>query len=265
VALLLAFCLCVVTGLFAFDVTHNRATPGARIMAAMLLGAAIWTAPFLVAPWPGDVAFNPLLLALSLACAAGATFGALATYSRTEGYQHMIGPGAILGAGVGLSHAAILFAIGDAKEGVFDDAPLCAGVAIASAFAVLAFVVLCRGRRHAVLQAAISLAIGATACGALAGGALTLGAASPGSRPFMAVSAGVMTLVSTALVAVLLATAAWLRWAAIRPATRATAWRGSRRPSPAPIQAETASPRPAPGRSAAIQAAVLERRARRAH
>jgi NO-binding membrane sensor protein with MHYT domain len=261
----LAFLLCVFASLFALDLTRNRARLGGRIVAASLLGAAIWTAPFLSASWPGNVAFHPLLLALSLACADGATFWALVVYSRTEGYLHMIGPGAILGAGAGLSHATILFAIGGAQEGLFDDAPLCAGVAIASACAVLAFVVLCRGRRHAELLAAISLAIGTTACGALAGGALTLGPAGPGGRPFIAISAGLMALVAPGLVIALLAAAAWLRWAALRPATTATAWRGNRRPSPASSRAETASLRPAPARSAAVQAAGPARPTRQAH
>jgi len=264
-ALLAALCLCVLAGLSAFGLTRSKAALGPRLGTASLLGSAIWAAPFLTTDWQGDVVFNPALLALSLACAVAASFCVMIAYSRTEGYLRIIGPGAILGGGAGLSHAATLFAVYGAGDGVFNDAPLCAGVAIASALAVLAFVVLSRGRRHAVALAAISSAIGVTACAVLAGGALSLVPAATGARPFGAVAASVMTLFAPALVAVLLAAAAWLQLPGLKAATRAPAWRENPRPSRAPSRAETAFPRPAPVRSAAGQAAVLARLARRAN
>ena len=265
VALLAALCLCVVGGLAAFGLARTRAAPGPRLMTAILLGTAIWAAPFLTNPWQGGVAFNPVQLALSLACAVCASLWALVAYSRTEGYLSFIGPGAILGGGAGLSHAATLFAINGAGDGVFDDSPLSAGVAIASACAVLSFVLLSRGRPHAALLAAVSLAIGTTTCAGLSGGALTLVTAATGAHPLGAVGAGAMTLVAPVLVAALFAGAVWLQRPALRAATKAPAWRESQRPSRAPIRAETTFPRRAPGRSAAVQAAGPAHPIRRAH
>jgi NO-binding membrane sensor protein with MHYT domain len=262
---LAALCLCILAGQSTFDLAGGKAPLGPRIGTAILLGSAIWAAPFLTADWPGDAAFNPALLALSLACLVAASFGAMTAYSRAEGYLRLIGPGAILGAGAGLSHGVSLFAIYGAGDGAFDDAPLSAGVAIASACAVLAFMVLSRGRRHAVLQAAISLAIGTTACAVLADSALTLAPTATAALRSGAIPASLMTLVAPALAAALLAGASWLQRPGLKAATTAPAWRESSRPAPAPSRAGTAFPRPAPGRSAAVQAAVLARQARRAH
>jgi len=261
--LLAALCLCVVAGLAAFGLT-GAASLRSRLTMAVLLGSAIWAAPFLIEPWQVGAAFNPAQLALSLACAIGAAAWALIAYSRAEGYLGIIGPGAILGAGAGLSHAATLFAIHGAGDGVFDDAPLSAGVAIASACAVLSFVLLSRGRRHAVPFAAISFAAGAAICAELSGSALTLATTAGGGRPFGGITAGAMMLVAPVLVAALFAAAAWLQRQALKPATRASAWRENRRPSRVPIRAETAFPRPAPGQSVAVQAAGPARPIRRA-
>jgi NO-binding membrane sensor protein with MHYT domain len=260
-----ALCLAVIAGRSAFGLIQGKPSFGPRIGTAILLGSAIWAAPFLTADWPASAVFNPGLLALSLACVIAASLSAMICYGRTEGYLRLIGPGAILGAGAGLSHGVSLFAIYGAGDGAFDDAPLSAGVAIASAFAVLAFMVLSRGRRHAVLQAAISLAIGTTACAVLADSALTLAPATRAALLSGAIPASVMTLVAPALAAALLAGAAWLQRPGLKAATTAPAWRESSRPARAPSRAETAFPRPAPGRSAAVQAAVLARQARRAH
>jgi NO-binding membrane sensor protein with MHYT domain len=263
-SLFAALCLCVIAGLSAFGLTRSRAALGPRIGTATLLGSAIWAAPFLTTDWQGGAVFNPLLLALSLACAVAASFLGMIAYSRAEGYLRMIGSGAILGGGAGFSHAAMLFAIHGAGEGVFDDAPLCAGVAIASALAVLAFVVLSRGRRHAVALAAISLAIGCTACAVLADSALTLAPTATAALASDAIPAGAMAFFAPTLVATLLAGAVWLQRPGLKAATRAPAWRESPQPARAPSRAETTFPRPMPGRSAAVQAAVLARQVRRA-
>lgn len=260
-----ALCLCVVAAFAAFGLSRARVALGPRLMTAVLLGSAIWAAPFLLDPWQSGVTFNPVQLALSLGCAIGASMWALVAYGRTEGYLRVIAPGAILGGGAGLSHAATLFAIYGAGDAVFDDAPLSAGVAIASACAVLSFVLLSRGRPQAVLLAAVSLAIGATTCAGLSGGALTLVAAATGAQQFGALTAGAMTLFAPVLVAALFAGVAWLQRPALKAATRASAWRESQRPSRGPIRAETTFPRRAPGRSAAVQAAGPAHPIRRAH
>ncbi len=251
-------------GFAAFGLT-STASLRSRLTTAILLGSAIWAAPFLIHPWQSGVTFNPVQLVLSLACAVGASLWALVAYGRTEGYLHVIAPGAILGGGAGLSHVATLFAIYGAGDAVFDDAPMSAGVAIASACAVMSFVLLSRGRRHAVPFAAISFAIGAAICAGLSGGALTLVTAATGAQRFGALTAGAMRLFAPVLVAALFAVAAWLQRPALKAATRASAWRENRPPSRAPIRAETTFPRPAPGQSVAVQAAGPAHPIRRAH
>ena len=255
-AALVAIGLCAVAAFVALNPVRGRAT-SARLGAALLLGSAIWAAPFLTAGWPASVAFNPVLLAVSLACAVGASFWALVVRDRGEGANlRIIGPGAIFGAGAGLSHGAILMATGGASDAVFDDDAFCAGVAIASACGVLAFVLLSRNRRQAALLAAASLAIGTTACAALAGGALPAPSVAPVA---LAVPIGVMMIFAPGLVVALIIAAVWRRRAPVRPATRASAWRGSRRPSRAPRRAETVFPHRALGQSTAVRAAGLGR------
>lgn len=253
---LIALGLCAVAGIAALAPFGGRST-GARLGAAILLGSAIWAAPFLTAGWPGAVSFKPLLLVASLICAVGASYWALVVRDRGEGANlRIIGPGAILGGGAGLSHGAILMAIVGANDAVFADDAFCAGIAIASSCGVLAFVFLSRGWRHAPLLAAASLAIGTTACASLAGSALTLPSTAPITR---GVPIGVMMIFAPALVVALIVAAVWRRRANVRPATRAPAWRGSRRPSQAPRRAETAFPHRALGQSIAARAAGLGR------
>jgi NO-binding membrane sensor protein with MHYT domain len=253
-AALAAVGLCAAAGLVALDPARSRTATAARFLAAAALGSAIWAAPFLAAAWPAAIAFNPVLLAASLACAGGASVFAMIARDHGEGDNlRIIGPGAILGAGAGLSHGALLMAIGGAGDATFDDDAFSAGVAIASACAVLAFVFLSRSWRHAGPLAAASLAIGTTACAMLADSALALPSSS--AHGGLAVPIGAMMLFAPALVVVLILAAVWR--GRVRPATRAPAWRGSRRLSPAPSRAETVFPHRATGRSAAGRAAGL--------
>jgi NO-binding membrane sensor protein with MHYT domain len=255
-AILIAIGLCAVAAFVALNPVRGRTT-GARLGAAMLLGAATWAAPFLAAGWPASVSFHPVLLAASLTCTVGASFWALVVRDRSDGANlRIIGPGAILGAGAGLSHGAVLIAIVGANDAVFDDDAFCAGVAIASACGVLAFVFLSRGWRHAAMLAAAAFAIGTTACAALAGDALPAPSASPVAS---AVPIGVMAILAPCLVVASIVAAVWRRRASVRPATRASAWRGNRRPSRAPRRAETAFPHRALGQSIAARVANLGR------
>ncbi len=255
-----AFGVSLGAGLFAFDHTHVRASFTGRALAALPLGSAIWAAPFLAGAWPAGVQFDPIALAGSLAVAVATVVWGLFADDRAEGHLRIIGPGAILGAGMGLSHGAALLAIAGAGDSPFDDARFCAGVAIATAFCVLAFVFLCRGRPHPVLLASASAAIGTTVCALLASGALALAATPLADHHRGGLTPETMIAASGSLALALLAATGWLRRPArISPATRAPAWRGSRRPAPAPRRAGTASPRPSPARSTAGPAADLER------
>ncbi|HLY78276.1 MAG TPA: hypothetical protein VKQ70_02810, partial [Caulobacteraceae bacterium] len=150
--------LCAAAGFIALDPARG-CTAGGRLVGAMLFGSAIWAAPILVSNWSASVWFSPFPLAASLVCAVGASCWALLVRDRGAGDNlSIIGPGAILGVGAGLSHGAMLMAVGGAASAVFDDDAFSAGVAIASAFGVLAMVFLSRRWRADRLLAAASLA-----------------------------------------------------------------------------------------------------------
>ena len=251
-----SFGLCLGAGWFALHPTRGRAALKHRVLAAMPLGSAVWAAPFASGAWPADTAFDPLVLAAALIIATGAVAWALVAHDRADGHLRIIGPGAILGTGVGLSCGVVLFSLGGAGDSPFDDARFSAGVAIASAFCVLAFVFQCRGRRHARLLGAGAVAIGATACATLASG--TLDATVLAARTGLDVGTGVMGVASSWLVVVLIAASALTQRSAwISRATKALAWRENRRLFRALRRVGIASPRPANGRSAAGQAADL--------
>ena len=236
--LLAAFGLCLSAAVFGFEAALAVGSPRRRVGAAILLGSAIWSAPFLSLSWSSEVTFHPLPTALSLLLTIAAAGWALTAYQRADGHLKVIGPGAILGAGGGLGHGLILIAAVGGADAAFDDGQFSAGVAIGSACWVLAFVLVLRGGRRALPWAAIAGAVGATVGGLLTSAAFDPSAPSPGAQAPL--PAGAMMLLASAFVAGQLILAVLLTpdRPAVSSATRMRAWRGSRRPARSPSRAE---------------------------
>jgi NO-binding membrane sensor protein with MHYT domain len=217
------------------------------------LGLVVWLQPFVALSFPTHRALSAPGVLAALALSIAAATWTFAAFARCRGVLCVVAPGAVLGLGVAASHGLLLMSMSGAGDFTFDDAPFSLGVMLASGSTAAAFAAL--KVWHRPLVAAIAIASG------LAGSQM-LARVSIGLPPIHVHDLATVPLARLApLVIATVATAVLaLRMAAeARPATTAGAGRGSRRPSPAPRQAGTGSPRRAPARSAAAPAAGLGR------
>jgi hypothetical protein len=246
--------VCFVMCLAAFGALSERR--GGRVQRWMvpvsLIAAELWAGPLLVLTLVAGVEIQPAAIFAALLVAIAAAAAAIAAFRRCTGALRIIGPGAILGAGAAACQALMLFIRGAGSDFVFDDMPFSLAVTLISALAVGAFALFSRWRGvRGRLLAAGSLTLGLALCQALTLASLTAVSSVPNEPgldlPYdVGAGAGVIAL---------LAALAWIQRGPVRPATTGRVWRGSRRPFPGLSRAETASPRPAPARSAAVQAA----------
>jgi len=248
--------VCFVLCLGAFGALNERR--GGRvwrwIVPASLIAAVLWAGPLLALTLVAGLDVQPGAIFAALLVAVAAAAAAIAAFRRCKGALRIIGPGAILGAGASACQALMLFIRGAGGDFVFDDMPFSLAVTLISALAVGAFGLFGRWRGlRGRLLAAGCLTLGLALCQALTLASLT-GASSTPNGPGLDLP---YDIGAGAAVIALLAGLAWIERRRVRAATTGRAWRGSRRPSPAPRRAGTASLHPASGRSTAGQAADL--------
>ena len=226
------------------------------IGAGMMIGGAIWAQALI---WPG-VVFGGGISApgavSALGLALGAGVAACLVFRRCKGAVRIIGAGAVLGAGAAASRAMLLASLGSDVE--FDDILIsgCMGLSSAAAVAGFALFGLRRGPGGR-LAAAVCMGSGLAIPAAIGLGSVHI---------YAPLTSGIaitsLVLIAAAAKLGLIALSYWSEpGRAIRPATRAQAWRGNRRPSPSRTPAGRGSLRPLPARSIAGRAAVPARRA----
>lgn len=247
--------VCFVVCLGAFGALNECRGGRVRrwIVPASLIAAELWAGPLLALTLAAGLVVQPAAIFAALLVAVAAAAGAIGAFRRCKGALRIIGPGAILGAGAAACQALMLF-IRAGGDFVFDDMPFSLAVTLTSALAVGAFALFARWRGvRGRLLAAGCLTLGFALCQALILASLVGPSRAP-SGPGLDLPYDVG---AAAAVIALVAALAWTQPRPVNRATRATAWRGSRRLFRAPTRAGTASPRPSHGRSAAGPAADL--------
>jgi NO-binding membrane sensor protein with MHYT domain len=225
---------------------------GAGLLGAAGLAAAagVWAQPSLIAAWPATFGFDPAVSIFALAVMIGAAVWGLAVEGMFADARGLIGGGAILGAGIAISHGILICSLRGPAELDFKTTPIATAVAIASALAV-GGLALRRWRpgRLGQLAVVVCLTAATTMSQAIERAAITCATGFEASADALALPAAALTPIAGMLiVAVLAAIALCYGSEGVRPATRARAWRGNSPPSPSPSPAGTASPRPASGR-----------------
>ena len=256
-----SWCVCLVAALAAVELLAKRRYGNARLRVAaagLVMGAGVWAQPFLAGDWPADIGFalRPTLVSLSFAMATMAWGFAIGLRHRDA--RGLMGGGAALGAGIAVSHGALLFAIRGPAEINLDDVPIFTAMTLASACGA-AFVLTRRRWRGQIgrLAQAVLLAAAVAITHAVESAAIVaepLGGRAPDATTVVA--AAMTPIAGLLLISVMLFLWVIDLRAQVSPATRRPAWRGSARPSPSPIRAGTASLHPVRARSVAGRAAA---------
>ena len=254
----LGLCVAACQRALAILAGQVRFLRGARTLGAgVMLGAAIWAQTLIWPGFPLDTRVDLTGAGVALALALCAGVAACAAYRRAKGALRWIAGGAILGAGAAASRFLLMASLGSDVE--FDDILISGCLGLSSAGAVAAFALF--GRRpqpRGRLAAAACLGLGLALPAAIGPGAVMIYAPVPGG-----IATASLVLIAAAAKLGLIALSYWPERDAepARPATRATAWRGSSRPFPSRRPTGTTSPRLLPVRSAAGRAAGPQRQA----
>lgn len=249
--LLGTWCACFTGWFFAFELLSRRSGTAILVVAGLAAGVGVWALPCLVETWPPTLGFAPGVTIASLLVMIGAAAAGLAVERHNPEPRGVIGGGAILGAGIAVSHGALLLALRGPVAIDFDNVPIAKAVAVASALAVAALALRRRWPgRIGQVAAVVCLTAATAASQALVRGGATLqsGEASEAPIAHLIAAPSMAPIALALLIAAFLAVAAFAVWPSFSLATRLRAWRESRRPSPAPTPAGTMSPRPSPGR-----------------
>jgi NO-binding membrane sensor protein with MHYT domain len=217
--------------------------------AGLAAGAGVWAQPSLVAGWPTAFHVDPLMTLAALAAMVAAAVWGLAIERLYPDARGLIGGGAILGAGVALSHGLLFSSLQGPTEIDFGSTPVATAMALASVMAVGGLMVRRRRPgRFGQLAAVVCLTAATSVSQGVERAAMTLAS---GLQPLAGATlpASALTPIAGVVIVVVLAAIAFLASVVeIRPATTARAWRGSSPPSPSPSPTGTGSPRPAPSR-----------------
>jgi NO-binding membrane sensor protein with MHYT domain len=246
---------CFAAWFTAFELMNlrRRGATGAMALtgaAGLAAGAGVWAQPSLVAVWPAAFGFDPLLTLLALAAMVGAAIWGLSVERLYPDPRGLIGGGAILGAGVAITHGVLLFALRGPMEIDFGSTPIATAVGLASTMAVGGLMIRRRRPgRFGQLAAVVCLTAATTASQGVERAAIGLASGFAANVDPAALPAQALTpIAGLVIVAVLAVIALWVGAVDLRPATRARAWRGSSPPAPSPSRAGTGSPRPTPFR-----------------
>jgi NO-binding membrane sensor protein with MHYT domain len=206
--------------------SHGRTERTGLIVAAGVAGGAgVWAHPCLAGAWPDAICVNATgsVVAFAVIVAAASTGFAVERFFRDA--RGLIGGGAILGAGVALSHFAVFLALRGPVEVNVDDMPVAGAVALASGLAVLGFAARRRHPGNGGQLAAVVCLTAATSLSQIIGRFSLI--ARPDAEPVfdpVAIPIADMTVIAgLVLVAALTALTMFDRSYRIRRATRAPA------------------------------------------
>ena len=246
---------CFAAWFTAFELLDERrrgllGAAGLVAAAGLAAGVGVWAQPSLASVWPAAIGFEPLLIVTALILMVGAAVWGLAIERFYPDARGLVGGGAILGAGIAVSHGVLFLALRGPAEISFNDTPIAVAMSLASALAVVGLLVRrLRPGLFGQLTAVVCLTAGTTFSQAIERAAVDLHGNFEAPIDLGALPAAALTpIAGLVMIAILTGIAVFAGAGDLRRATRVRAVRGNPPPSPSPSQAGTGFPRPTPFR-----------------